>query len=98
MPDGSYQGSVAMCMPYWNFKIILHEPIKGTFVTIRFCTSCRQVALNLDGEWIEMNDVQDSGFQEMAKLFDDWFPGWKEVSEKNKRMREDEARKAREKR
>jgi hypothetical protein len=96
MPDGSYRGSVAMCIPYWNFKIILHEPVKGTFVTIRFCTSCRQVALKLDGEWIKLDNVQDAGFQEMTKLFDDWFPGWKKISENNKRQRENEARKARE--
>jgi len=90
--DGTLKGMKAMCMVRWDFKF-LFEKKGGELVVMRLCSSCRQVSIRVDQKELRVPDIQAPAMKKLEKFFDEWFPGWAEISAKG---REAEGRSVRE--
>ncbi len=80
--DKSGKGMITMCIPHYDFKIVMGRKDVGV-VAMRFCTHCRVAAASVDGEPVRLPTMLEPGFRALSELFNDWFPGWEKITEKN---------------
>lgn len=90
LPNGETIQSTSMCMPHWNFKLLLSSLDHKSATSIQLCTSCRQVRMEINGVSMYLPNIREAAFEELSRKLDLWFPNWKKISEINKQKWEKE--------
>jgi hypothetical protein len=82
-PDGTLKGMRTFCIAHWDFKFLI-ETTSGDVLSIRLCTSCRQVHVLRGLEELSVPNIRPPAMERLGKLLDEWFPDWPAITSKNK--------------
>jgi hypothetical protein len=82
-PDGEQRGWVSFSSPHWDIKLTLRDK-SGEFLMMRLDTSCCQVSVTVDRQKTRLPNLREQAMNELAKLLNDWFPGWQATTYRNK--------------
>jgi hypothetical protein len=82
--DGSFTVLRSGCIPYYDFKYLFYRDGEAV-ASIRLCTYCQQFYIRRGEDFVGGGMMREEAFNSWRKTLDVWFPGWAEVSEKNRK-------------
>lgn len=84
MPNGDLMGASSFCTPVWDFKFQLSGYNGEPLISMRLCSSCRQVAAMVDYKWIETPVIPPQKVETLFAMLDAWFPDWRTRTKQNR--------------
>lgn len=84
MPNGDLRSASSFCQPVWDFKFQLSGYNGEPVISMRLCSSCRQVAAMTDYKWIETPLLRPQKVEVLFAMLDKWFPDWRTRTKQNR--------------
>ncbi len=84
MPNGDLRSASSFCLPVWDFKFQLQGYDGKPVISMRLCSSCRQVAAMTDYTRIETPNIRPQKVEALFGMLDGWFPGWRTRTKQNR--------------
>lgn len=82
--DGQFWSANSFCLPVWDFKFQLSGYSGKPVISIRLCSTCRQVAAMADYRWLELPNLRQEMVEELYRMLDGWFPDWRNRTKQNR--------------
>lgn len=84
MPNGELKSGNSFCVPVWDFKFQLYGYNGEPIISMRLCSSCRQVMAMADYKWIETPNLRPQKVEVLFAMLDKWFPDWRTRTKQNR--------------
>lgn len=89
----SYSELKPACRPSFDFKVVLVDDGDRHVGEAKICTSCGVLGISFDDVVVIRAAFTPAAEEELGCLLDDWFPGWRERSERNRKLHREELNK-----
>lgn len=84
MPNGDLKSGNSFCLPVWDFKFQLSGYNGEPVISMRLCSSCRQVMAMADYKWVETPTLRPQRVEALFEMLDKWFPDWRTRTKRNR--------------
>lgn len=85
MPDGDLKGGSSFCLPVWDFKFQLSGYNGEPLISMRLCSTCRQVWVMANYKWVTLPNLRPQKVEALYGMLDGWFPDWRSRTKENRR-------------